>query len=83
MSNKDIEFLEADAAPAPPPTPAAAPAKKPAGPPTVEQLAEQAKLSPFLFAAVKAFHRWPKGKVMERSAFDAAVKRVATHRFGY
>lgn len=50
---------------------------------TVEQHAKDCKMTPFYWAACKAFHKWAIGQEMPESEFKAAVERVLSEPYGY
>lgn len=77
----------AEAAPTPPaaPTPASSAdqvdSRPDVGP--IEVHAKALQLRDWEFNALKAFHRWPIGKVLSTADFDAALTTLRTERFGY
>lgn len=75
----------AEAAPTPPAAPASSSSADDSAPDvgTIEVHAKALALRDWEFNALKAFHRWPIGKVLSAADFDAALKTLRTERFGY
>lgn len=59
----------------------AAPARSSTAP--IEVHAKELGMPDWELAALKAFHRWPIGKVVSSTDFDNALKTLRTERFGY
>jgi len=48
----------------------------------VESFAKAKNLPAWLFAAARAYYRWPKGQEMTEANFDAAIAEVQALTFG-